>query len=467
MAQTKVKLDTKSNRARLPPRSGLAPYFERIGEGAYIGFRPSVRKDESTGKWVELGDGSGSWVARYRNEDGKQITQKLPDTDDYDLAVKAARTVCKLASRGITNTTSTTIEEACRRYVIAFELAGNTSAATDARGRFSRLVYALTDQDKTTDLPDDHPRRWFGKIKLHKLKREHVREWFGFIGRRPANIPEDEWDEIAAKSSANRNLDSLKGALNMALGDRLVEDSHAWDIDRHGAVKRSRSNSYLTLRQLKRLFTKSGMSTEMSYFAAFLGLTGMRPGAAAKLHVWNWEPNLGILTIGSDKAGGGRKITVSTNVRGLLDAVIKRSNLKPDDLIFGLTTQINEVLPGAKQATKVTKRVMWERHLWKVRFREAVNQAIGDAHKRAEQARADGDDDALREAEADVIAYDGAVLYTVRHSAITHMIIGNKGQPGLDLLTVALLTGTSVEMIQKYYGHLSNNTRSALDAIGF
>lgn len=465
MAQTKVKLDTKSNRARLPSRNGLAPYFERIGEGAYIGFRPSVRREGD--KWVALGDGSGSWVARYRNDDGKQITQKLPDTDDYDVAVKAARTVCKLASRGITNTTSITVEEACRRYVKAFETTGNAATANDAQGRFSRLVYALTDQDDADDLPDDHPRRWFGKIRLHKLKREHVRDWFGFISRKPDDIPADEWDEIAAKSSANRNLDALKGALNMAVGDRLVEDAHAWDIDRHTGVKRSRSSSYLTLRQMRRLFIESGMSTEMADFSGFLGLTGMRPGAAAKLRVRDWEPNLGILTVGTDKDHNSRKITVSTNVLKTLNRVIRQSNLKPDDLIFGLTTQINVKLPGAKQATKVTKRVMWERHLWKSRFRDAVNQAIANAHKRAEQARADGDDEVLREAEADALAYEGTVLYTVRHSAITHMIIGNKGQPGLDLLTVALLTGTSVEMIQKFYGHLSRNTRKALDAIGF
>ena len=39
--------------------------------------------------------------------------------------------------------------------------------------------------------------------------------------------------------------------------------------------------------------------------------------------------------------------------------------------------------------------------------------------------------------------------YAMRHSAITDLVTG-----GLDLLTVAQLSGTSVAMIEKHYGHL-------------
>ncbi len=37
----------------------------------------------------------------------------------------------------------------------------------------------------------------------------------------------------------------------------------------------------------------------------------------------------------------------------------------------------------------------------------------------------------------------------MRHSVITDLVTG-----GLDLLTVALLSGTSVAMIERHYGHL-------------
>jgi site-specific recombinase XerD len=43
----------------------------------------------------------------------------------------------------------------------------------------------------------------------------------------------------------------------------------------------------------------------------------------------------------------------------------------------------------------------------------------------------------------------GTVLYTLRHSTITDLVVG-----GLDLLTVAQLSGASVEMIERHHGHL-------------
>lgn len=42
-----------------------------------------------------------------------------------------------------------------------------------------------------------------------------------------------------------------------------------------------------------------------------------------------------------------------------------------------------------------------------------------------------------------------ATAYAIRHSVITDLVTG-----GLDLLTVAQLSGTSVAMIERHYGHL-------------
>ena len=49
-------------------------------------------------------------------------------------------------------------------------------------------------------------------------------------------------------------------------------------------------------------------------------------------------------------------------------------------------------------------------------------------------------------------------MYTLRHSTITDLV-----QTGLDTLTVAQISGTSVRMIEMYYGHLNReHTKSAL-----
>jgi site-specific recombinase XerD len=42
--------------------------------------------------------------------------------------------------------------------------------------------------------------------------------------------------------------------------------------------------------------------------------------------------------------------------------------------------------------------------------------------------------------------------YTLRHSVISDLVHG-----GLDLLTVAQISGTSVAMIEKHYGHLRSD----------
>lgn len=52
----------------------------------------------------------------------------------------------------------------------------------------------------------------------------------------------------------------------------------------------------------------------------------------------------------------------------------------------------------------------------------------------------------------------GLSAYTLRHSVITDLV-----RDGLPILTVAQLSGTSVAMIEKHYGHLVRN--DATDAL--
>lgn len=55
------------------------------------------------------------------------------------------------------------------------------------------------------------------------------------------------------------------------------------------------------------------------------------------------------------------------------------------------------------------------------------------------------------------------VLYTLRHCWITDAIVG-----GMDLLTVAKLSGTSLAMIEKHYGHLVHDAaRDKLAKVDF
>jgi len=51
---------------------------------------------------------------------------------------------------------------------------------------------------------------------------------------------------------------------------------------------------------------------------------------------------------------------------------------------------------------------------------------------------------------------DGVVMYSLRHTAISEMILA-----GMDSFVVAKLAGTSVAMIEKNYGHLRHSVVTA------
>ena len=53
----------------------------------------------------------------------------------------------------------------------------------------------------------------------------------------------------------------------------------------------------------------------------------------------------------------------------------------------------------------------------------------------------------------------GTTAYTLRHSTITDLV-----SAGLPLLTIAQISGTSAEMIERHYGHLASD--AAMKALG-
>lgn len=51
---------------------------------------------------------------------------------------------------------------------------------------------------------------------------------------------------------------------------------------------------------------------------------------------------------------------------------------------------------------------------------------------------------------------DSTTAYAMRHSTLTNLVTG-----GLDLLSVAQISGTSVAMIERHYGHLNADRAAA------
>src|SRR5688572_9560734 len=94
-----VKLHNKGARAALPVRR--EPYWGPPFEtGRYLGFR-------------KLENG-GTWIARLRDDDGKQHYKSL-GTVEHDEAKAQAVEWFKAFDRGVTG--EATVETACRDYV--------------------------------------------------------------------------------------------------------------------------------------------------------------------------------------------------------------------------------------------------------------------------------------------------------------------------------------------------------------
>ncbi len=95
--------------------------------GLYVGFRKPT-------------EGEGTWIARRRNEDGKQQYRALGTLAAYDDAVKAASEWANAIDAGVSSK-GMTVKEACEHYVKHLGLHKGVSSKGDAEGRFRRLVY--------------------------------------------------------------------------------------------------------------------------------------------------------------------------------------------------------------------------------------------------------------------------------------------------------------------------------------
>lgn len=358
-------ITTAGGRKRLTPRR--EPYWHRISAGNYLGFR-------------KLGDGDGTWVARHRDQAGKQHYNAMGTFQRFDDAEKKAREWFAQCDGGSPEVL--TVEQACRRYVEDRRSEKGENTAKDAEGRFRRLVYG----------------RAFGKIELAALRTAHITDWRNGL----ADTDEDDDDpdaERKAKDSANRNLATLKAALNLAYRMGFVSSTAQWDrVESFQKVGRRRER-FLTVAERKKLLAAAAPALTRLLRAVLL--TAARPGELASATVGDLDP-AGLLTL---QGKTGRRIIP----------------LSPDALAHLKTCAGSRALDAPLLTREDGKA--WTRFDWR---------------------------DEMSEARKTAGLPDDVVLYNLRHVAISEMIVG-----GIDPLTVARIAGTSVAMIQRHYGHLA------------
>lgn len=244
------------------------------------------------------------------------------------------------------------------------------------------------------------------KVKLDKLRRHHLRAWRKRLEDAPALVTRNKTGETRtkarAKSTVNRDMVPLRAALGRVLSPGTPNTDAAWQeaLTPHKGADRRR-DLYLDRAERKRLLEATEINA--APFVRALCLLPLRPGALAGLVAGDFDARTRTLTIGKDKHGRPRQIAV------------------PQSIADFLSLQTKQKLPGAPMFTRKDGRA-WDKDAWKHPIKAAVQSAKLPS---------------------------GVAAYTLRHSVITDLI-----REGLPALTVAQLSGTSVAMIERHYGHL-------------
>lgn len=381
-----VDLGKIGERERLKPRTGDEPYWHRLGAGRYVGFRPS-----------KIG-GRGTWFARaYDGDEGKYRRQALGDLgsltghDVFGAARKAAEAWGEtVEAGGVVQRAAQTVGDACREYA---------ATRSDAAARFARLVY----EDPVA------------RVRLDKLRRHHLDAWRTRLEASPALVSRSRVGEKRIRERApatiNRDIVPLRAALSKVLAPGAPGSPSAWQEALSPIRNADRQRTTYLDRDQRRALV-AALDPEARPFVKALALLPLRPGALAGLSVRDYDQRTRELTIGMDKSGKPRRITLPKAVADVL------AEQAADQ---ALTTPLFKRANGRR----------WTKNDW--------NGPIRAANRVADCGPA-------------------ISAYTFRHSVITDLVSG-----GLPILTVAQMSDTSVEMIERHYGHL--NRRAAEDAL--
>lgn len=252
------------------------------------------------------------------------------------------------------------------------------------------------------------------KIKLRKLREHHVTDWRKRLESLPALVTRTKNRNAKvvtrkrAPATVNRDIVPLRAALYAAMRRGEVSTALAWQTALRPIEAEGRRETYLDIGQRRKLLEH--MSEDARAFFRGLSQLPLRPGTLAKFRVADYEARTSSLVVDSDKAHGGRRL------------------LLPNETGVFFKMQAKDKLPNAPLFMRADGKA-WNKDSWKHPIKEAA-AAAGLPRT--------------------------VTAYTLRHSTITDLVVD-----GLDLLTVAKISGTSVRMIEKHYGHLKGKHAAA------
>jgi integrase len=238
-------LSRKRERERLPARR--EPYWHRLAEGCYLGFRR----------------GADTWVARYRGRDGRQQYHALDKigADDYDGAKAAAEAWCaSLGASAVRRSVRGTVKDALAAYLADLERHGRHDAAKVAQGQYRTCV-------------DSDP---LASLVLESATREDFLEWRDRLrsGRKPRSL--------------NRLVRAVVAGLNRAVELGHVGNPTTWRL-KPLADEEDEGETAVFLSQAQRTALIAASEPHAAAFFRGLELTGARPKELASATVADYD----------------------------------------------------------------------------------------------------------------------------------------------------------------------------------
>lgn len=340
------------------------------------------------------GSSGGTWLLRHAGADSKETEHSLGMLDGCPDHRRFDEAV-ELAREWVARTASD-VSEASRPV----------HTVMDACDAYVKHIRELKGVKPAHDLEARY-RRWVltdpvHKVPLPALTRQHMNNFRRRLLASPVRAGKTKSPRERSKDSVNRDMAALRAALNRALAERMVTSDFAWREPLKAYKNVSKRRGLYLDREQRRNFIAHAPE-HLAAFLKGLSVLPLRPGALAALTVQDFDCRLHVLKIGIDKSGADRKIKVPPATATLLEqAGTGRA-------------------PTAPLLSRADGQA-WKKDSWKHPIKEAAKSAG---------------------------LPPGATAYTLRHSVIADLV-----HDGLDLLTVAQLSGTSVAMIEKHYGHL-------------
>ena len=367
-----MDLSRKRERDRLNPRPDC--YWQRLAEGAYLGFRR----------------GPDTWHARFRSRGGKQLYQPLGEALDYDDAKERAEAwLSQLGGSPVRAAKRDTVTAALESYAIDLRRHGRPDAAKKAEGEFkTALRYDRKSQCYTDPL---------ASLKLEDATKDDFAEWRDRL--KPGRLPR----------TVNRYVRAVTAGLNRAHRLGYVGNPAAWRMDALSDNDEAETAVFLSSGQRRKLI--GAASPEAAAFLRGLECSGARPKELAEAIVADFD---------------GQCVKLS-HQKGRPPKLRSRYVVLDEDGLNVFKAQTREKVATARLFTTADGRP-WRRDQWAQEVRSAIASHNSTA-------------------KADERIPTDASAYSFRHARISELL----QVYGIDPLTVAAQTGTSLRMIERTY----------------